>query len=60
MKTGSLNLLEPPRPVQELLYISFTSILSNQLLENDPLFEKFTGPNTLKIDVSPLFETMAR
>lgn len=60
MKTGSLNLVEPSEPLQELFYISFTSILSTRLMENGPLFEKFTGPNTLKTEVARLSEATTR
>jgi len=59
MKTGSLNLVEPSEPVQELFYISFTSMLSTDFWKNGPLLEKFTGL-TLKIEVARLSEAMAR
>jgi hypothetical protein len=60
MKSGSLNLLEPSGPVQGLCHMCFTAILCNQLLVNGSLYEKFPGPNTLKIEVARLSETLAR
>jgi len=60
MKPGSLKLLEPSGLVQGLFHIFFIIILCNEHLENSPVFEKFTGPNTLKLEAARLSETVAR